>query len=43
VPLTATLKTQPTMDVLNNLAASLGMRQRRIGQIVTLYSTEPDR
>jgi transmembrane sensor len=43
VPLTATLKTQPTMDVLNNLAASLGMRQRRVGQIVTLYSTEPDR
>jgi len=43
VPLTATLKTEPTMDVLNNLAASLGMRQRRAGRIVTLYSTEPDR
>jgi transmembrane sensor len=43
VPLTATLRTQPTTDVLNNLAASLGMRQRRAGRIVTLYSAEPDR
>jgi transmembrane sensor len=43
VPLTATLRTQPTTDVLNNLAASLGMKQRRAGRIVTLYSAEPGR
>ncbi len=43
VPLTATLKTQPTPDVLDNLAASLGMRQRRLGRTVTLYSAEPGR
>ena len=41
VPLTATLRTQPTTDVLNNLAASLGMRQRQQGRVVTLYSTKP--
>jgi transmembrane sensor len=40
VPLSATLKTQPTADVLNNLAASLGMRQRKAGRTVTLYSAE---
>jgi transmembrane sensor len=43
VPLTATLRTQPTTDVLNNLAASLGMKQRRAGRIVTLYSADPSR
>jgi transmembrane sensor len=43
VPLTATLRTQPTTDVLNNLAASLGMKQRRAGRIVTLYSADPGR
>lgn len=37
VPLTVTLRTQPTEDVLNNLAASLGLRQRRVGRVVTLY------
>ena len=37
VPLTATLTTTPTPDVLDNLAASLGMRQRRVGRVVTLY------
>jgi transmembrane sensor len=43
VPLTATFRTQPTTDVLNSLAASLSMRQRRAGRIVTLYSTAPGR
>ena len=38
VPLSATLRTQPTPDVLNNLAASLGMRQRQNGRLVTIYS-----
>jgi ferric-dicitrate binding protein FerR (iron transport regulator) len=38
VPLSATLRTQPTPEVLNNLAASLGMKQRREGRTVTLYS-----
>lgn len=43
VPLSATLKNQPTPDVLNNLAASLGMRQRQQGRTVTLYSSKPSR
>lgn len=43
VPLSATFRTQPTPDVLDNLAASLGMRQRRSGRVVTLYSIRPDR
>jgi transmembrane sensor len=43
VPLSATLRTQPTPDVLNNLAASLGMRQRLKGRTVTFYSAEPRR
>jgi ferric-dicitrate binding protein FerR (iron transport regulator) len=43
VPLTATLKSRPTPDVLDNLAASLGMRQRRQGRTVTLYSAPPGR
>ena len=43
VPLTATLKTQPTPDVLDNLAASLGMRQRQQGRTVTLYSANSAR
>jgi transmembrane sensor len=42
VPLSATLKTQPTTEVLNNLAASLGMRQRQVGRTVTLYSADPN-
>ena len=37
VPLTTTLKTQPSPDVLNLLAASLGMRQVRQGRTVTFY------
>jgi transmembrane sensor len=43
VPLTATLKTQPTDDVLESLAASLGMRLRRKGRTVTLYPSDPVR
>jgi transmembrane sensor len=43
VPLTATFRTQPTAEALNSLAASLGMRQRRAGRVVTLYSTKPGR
>lgn len=43
VPLTATLKTRPTPDVLESFAASLGMRQRREGRTVTLYSTDAAR
>ena len=42
-PLSATLKTQPTSDVLNNLAASLGMRQRKVGRTVTFYAAESPR
>jgi ferric-dicitrate binding protein FerR (iron transport regulator) len=41
VPLSATLRTRPTPEVLNNLAASLGMKQRRSGQVVTLYLARP--
>jgi transmembrane sensor len=43
IPLSATLRTQPTPDVLSNLAGSLGLRERRTGRIVTLYSAEPGR
>lgn len=43
VPLTVTLKTQPTPDVLESIAASLGMRQRKEGRTVTLYSADPPR
>jgi ferric-dicitrate binding protein FerR (iron transport regulator) len=43
VPLSATLKTKPTADVLNSLAASLGMRQRQTGRTVTLYSVDAHR
>jgi transmembrane sensor len=43
VPLSATLKTQPTTDVLNNLAASLGMRLRKVGDTATLYSADSHR
>jgi ferric-dicitrate binding protein FerR (iron transport regulator) len=43
VPLSATLRTQPTVDVLNNLAASLGLRQRQVGRTVTLYSADSGR
>jgi transmembrane sensor len=38
VPLSATLRTQPTDLELNNLAMSLGLKQRRTGRIVTLFS-----
>lgn len=38
VPLTATLKTQPTPDVLDLVARSLGMRQTRNGRTVTFHS-----
>jgi transmembrane sensor len=37
VPLTATLSNQPTEDVLDLLAASLGMRQVRNGRTVTFF------
>jgi transmembrane sensor len=40
VPLTATLRTRPTDDLLESLAASLGMRHRRQGRVVTLYSSD---
>jgi ferric-dicitrate binding protein FerR (iron transport regulator) len=43
VPLSATLKSRPTPDVLDNLAASLELRQRQEGRIVTLYSAHPGR
>lgn len=43
VPLSATLRTEPTADVLNNLAASLGLQQRRSGRIVTLFTGESHR
>lgn len=38
VPLTATFRNQPTEDVLDLLAASLGMRQVRSGRTVTFHS-----
>jgi transmembrane sensor len=43
IPLSANLRTQPTPDVLTNLAASLGLRERRSGRVVTLYPAEPGR
>jgi transmembrane sensor len=43
VPLTATFKNQPTEDVLDLLAASLGMRQVRSGRTVTFYSATSGR
>lgn len=43
VPLTATFRTLTTPDVLDNLAASLGMRERRQGRVVTFYSIQPAR
>ena len=43
IPLSATLRTQLTPDVLDNLAASLGLRERRDGRTVTLYSPQPAR
>ena len=43
ITLTATLRTQPTPDVLDNLAASLGMRERRNGRVVTLYAADSGR
>ena len=38
VPLTATFKNQPTEEVLDLLAASLGMRQVRRGRTITFHS-----
>jgi len=43
IPLSATLRSQPTPDVLDNLAASLGVRERRDGRIVTLFSADSGR
>jgi ferric-dicitrate binding protein FerR (iron transport regulator) len=43
VPLTATFRNQPTEDVLDLLAASLGMRQVRTGRTVTFYSATSGR
>jgi transmembrane sensor len=43
VPLSATLRTSPTPEVLDNLAASLDMRLKRQGRTVTLYSAEKGR
>lgn len=43
VRLSATLRTEPTADVLNNLAASLGLKLRRSGRIVTLLAGESRR
>lgn len=40
IPLTASLRTQPTADVLDNLAASLGMRRRQHGRTVILYAVD---
>lgn len=40
IPLTATLKTQPTAVVLENLSASLGARYRKQGRVVTLYPAD---
>jgi transmembrane sensor len=43
VPLSATLKSRPSPDVLANLAASLGMRLRQQDRRVTFFSAEPSR
>ena len=43
VPLTATFRNQPTEEVLNLLAASLGMRQVRSGRTVTFHSATGSR
>jgi transmembrane sensor len=43
IPLTATLKTEPTPDVLASLSASLGLQHRQRGRTVTFYSTVPAR
>ncbi len=43
VPLSASLRTEPTPEVLNSLAASLGMRQRRDGGVITLYRADSGR
>jgi transmembrane sensor len=40
VPLTATLKTQPTPEVLGSLSASLGLRHRQRGRTVTFYAPD---
>ncbi|MFL5518729.1 MAG: FecR family protein [Gemmatimonadales bacterium] len=37
LPVTATFKNQPTREVLDLLALTLGLRQERQGRIVTLY------
>ena len=43
VPLTATFRNQPTEDVLDLLAASLGMRQVQSGRTVTFHSATRSR
>lgn len=40
VPLTVTLKSQPTPEVLGSLSASLGLRHRQRGRTVTFYSAD---
>lgn len=41
LPVTATFKNQPTDEVLDLLAQTLGLRQERRGRIVTLYPARP--
>jgi transmembrane sensor len=43
LPLSASLRTEPTPEVLNSLSASLGLRQRREGRTVTLYRADSGR
>jgi len=43
LPVTATFKNQPTDEVLDLLAQTLGLRQERHGRIVTLYPARPAR
>jgi transmembrane sensor len=41
LPVTATFKNQPTDEVLDLLAQTLGLRQERRGRVVTLYPARP--
>ena len=43
LPLTATFRNQPTVEALDLLAASLGMRQVRQGRVITLHPVPSDR
>jgi len=43
LPVTATFKNQPTDEVLDLLALTLGLRQERHGRVVTLYPARPVR